>query len=60
MRTFICKHCGEQFTPDAETQKNIDDGIYNNLPDTCDECWDMIDDCGADIMDDYSDADPGL
>ena len=60
MRSFTCKHCGEQFTPDAEEQKNIDDGVYDHLPDCCDECYEMQGELGSDVFDDYSDADPGL
>jgi hypothetical protein len=56
-----CIHCGENFFPDEETLELISDGyIPSSTVNTCDECWDMINQPQDDFSDMYSDADPGL
>ena len=56
-----CKHCGEYFCPSDECVDLISEGYLS--PDSvniCDECWDMIGHLPDDILELYSDADPGL
>jgi len=56
-----CKVCGVYFYPDEETLALISDGYLTSCDvNTCDECWDMLNYPLDDIMDIYSDADPGL
>jgi hypothetical protein len=56
-----CIHCGEYFFPDEETFELISDGYISSATvNTCDECWDMINQPIDDILDFYSDADLGL
>ena len=56
-----CIHCGEYFFPDEETLELISDGyISSSIVNTCDECWDMINQPPDDFADMYSDVDPGL
>jgi hypothetical protein len=56
-----CIHCGEYFFPVEETLELISDGYISSITiNTCDECWDLINHSPNDLMDIYSDADPGL
>lgn len=56
-----CLHCGEYFLPDEETLELVSDGnISSSTVNTCDECWEIINQPPDDFLDMYSDADPGL
>ena len=56
-----CKVCGEYFYPDEETLALMSDGyLISGDVNTCDECWDMLNQPPDDFIDMYSDADPGL
>ena len=56
-----CIHCGEYFFPDEETLELISDGYISTFTvNTCDECWEMINQPPEDYSEMYSDADPGL
>jgi hypothetical protein len=56
-----CIHCGEYFFPDEETLQLMNEGyISSSDVNTCDECWEMLNHTPDDIMDMFSDADPGL
>jgi hypothetical protein len=56
-----CIHCGEYFFPYEETLKLISDGyISSSIVNTCDECWDMINQPPDDLTEMISDADSGL
>ena len=59
MKHIKCKHCGEEFKLTQEDIELHDEG-HCDLPDTCQDCFDMIE--GSQNMPDecYSDADPGL
>jgi hypothetical protein len=56
-----CKHCGEFFCPSDESVDLISEGyISSDNVDICDDCWEMINQPPDDLVDIYSDADPGL
>jgi hypothetical protein len=56
-----CIHCGEYFFPDEETLQLMNEGyISTSDVNTCDECWEILNQPPDDIMDMFSDADPGL
>jgi hypothetical protein len=57
-----CKVCGEYFYPDDETLALMSDGyILTGDVNTCDECWDMLNNLYPDDTEGMiSDADPGL
>jgi hypothetical protein len=57
-----CKVCGEYFYPDEETLALMSDGYHiTSDVNTCDECWDMLNNLyNDDLADMISDADPGL
>jgi hypothetical protein len=56
-----CRHCGEYFCPSDECVDLISEGYIS--PDSlniCDDCWDMSNNSPDDMLEMYSDADPGL
>jgi hypothetical protein len=54
-----CRHCGEYFYPDDETQELLFTGYIESYSvNTCDDCWAMIEYISDDISEWYSD--PGL
>jgi hypothetical protein len=56
-----CKHCGEFFCPSDESVDLISEGyISSDNVNICDDCWDMINQTPDDLMEMFSDADPGL
>ncbi len=56
-----CKVCGEFFNPDEETMELVSEGYIDSASvDTCDDCWDMLNNLFNDTEDMISDADPGL
>ena len=56
-----CIHCGEYFFPDEETVALMADGYLSSIDvNTCDECWEILNQPPDDILDMYSDADSGL
>ena len=56
-----CKHCGEFFCPSDESVDLISEGyISSDTVNICDDCWEMINQPPDDLVDIYSDADPGL
>ena len=56
-----CIHCGEYFFPDEETLNLMTEGyISSGDVNTCDECWEILNQPPDDLMDMYSDTDPGL
>ncbi len=56
-----CVHCGEYFCPCDETLDLIAEGyIYSDSVNCCDDCWNMIQLSEYDLLDSFSDADPGL
>ena len=56
-----CKVCGEYFFPDEETLELMSDGyLISGDVNTCDDCWDMLNQPPDDFIDMDSDADPGL
>ena len=56
-----CKVCGEYFYPDEETLALMSDGYLSTVDiNTCDDCWDMLNQPPDDLSDMISDADPGL
>ena len=56
-----CIHYGEYFFPDEETLELISDGYISlSTVNTCDECWNIINQLPDGFSDKYSDADPGL
>jgi len=56
-----CILCGDYFFPDEETLELIFDGYISSFTvNTCDECWDMINQLPDDFSDKFSYADPGL
>jgi RNase P subunit RPR2 len=56
-----CKHCGEYFCPGEDTQDLLEGGyIDSSTVNTCDECWDLISTSQYDLIETYSDAEPGL
>ena len=56
-----CKHCGEFFCLSDESVELKPEGyISSSTVNTCDECWDMINQPPDDFADMYSDVDPGL
>lgn len=58
---ILCKHCGEYFCPCDDTLDLIAEGyIDSSAVNVCDECWDLISMSEYDLVDTYSDADPGL
>ncbi len=56
-REYTCRHCGEKFTVTKTEQETIDEG-WVEPPDTCSECFDMMD--LPPQEEPYSDADNGL
>ena len=56
-----CKICGEYFFSDDETLALMSDGYLIAFDvNTCDECWDLLNQPPYDLTDMISDADPGL
>ena len=56
-----CKHCGEYFYPDDETQELLFSWYIEYYSvNTCDYCWDLIEHLQDDVSEIHSDADPGL
>jgi hypothetical protein len=56
-----CRHCGDYFSPDPDTQELIAEGyISPSSVDTCDECQELLEYSEADCSESFSDADPGL
>jgi hypothetical protein len=56
-----CRHCGEYFTPSEDAVELMEEGFINSdSVNICDDCWDMINSFPDDLIDRYSDADPGL
>ena len=56
-----CKHCGEFFCPSDESVELISEGyISSDNVNICDDCWEMINQPTEDLMEMFSDADPGL
>jgi len=55
---FRCKHCGCYFDLDADEQEIFIEGYFDHLPDTCEDCCDMINHPPHEI--EFSDADVGL
>jgi hypothetical protein len=56
-----CIHCGEYFFPDEETLELMTEGhISTSDVNTCDECWQILNQPPDDLSEMYSDADPGL
>lgn len=56
-----CIHCVEYFCPNEETMELIFDGqISTATVNTCDECWEMINNPPDNYSDIFSDADSGL
>jgi hypothetical protein len=56
-----CIHCGEYFFPDEETLEPISDGyISSSTVNTCDECWELLNQPPDDLIEIISDADQGL
>jgi hypothetical protein len=59
-KRFRCIHCGDYFDLSPADQNDYEEGYYDHIPDTCDECMEMINHSYPDISDLHSDADPGL
>ena len=56
-----CKHCGEYFYPDDETQELLFSGYIESYSvNTCDDCWDLLEHSQEDVSEMHSDADMGL
>jgi len=56
-----CRHCGDYFSPNPETQELIAEGFLTlTSVDTCDECWELMEYSEVDCSESFSDADPGL
>jgi hypothetical protein len=56
-----CKHCGEFFCPSDESVELMSEGyISSDNVNICDDCWDMLNQPPDDLMEMFSDADPGL
>jgi hypothetical protein len=56
-----CKHCCEFFCPSDESVELMSEGyISSDNVNICDDCWDMINQTPDDLMEMFSDADPGL
>ena len=56
-----CKHCGEFFYLDDETQELMSMGYIESYSvNTCDDCWDMLEHMQEDLSEMHCDADPGL
>ena len=56
-----CKFCGEFFRPGDDTLELLSEGyISTDSVNTCDDCWDLMELTEYDLIESFSDADPGL
>lgn len=56
-----CKHCGEFFYPDDETQELLFSGYIESYSvKTCNDCWYLLEHSQKDMSEMISDADMGL
>lgn len=56
---FRCNTCGDWFNPLPGALSDYEEG-YTGPPDICDECSDMMNCPEDNMIDTFSDADPGL